>query len=227
MLYTIATPIGNIEDISLRAKRILEEVDYIAAEDTRVTKRLLSLLEISGRKTFISCHDHNEGSKAPYIVELLEAGHCVALVSDAGTPCIHDPGYRVVRLVHSKGIRVVPIPGCSSVTTFLSAVGVPASKFYFAGYLPKKKTAMQREIESWESKQCPVVFFETAPRVLKTLAILTIVYPDSKLSFGRELTKMYEEIQLGTLEETTKKILSKPSLKGEFVFMSESKNVLR
>ncbi len=216
-LYPVATPIGNLGDLSDRAKQVLTSVDLVACEDTRRTGKLLQELGLS--KKLFSYHDHNEAHKAPQVLEQLLAGQNIALVSDAGTPCIHDPGFRLVRAAHGAGVRIVPVPGPSAVTTLLSAVGVGGSQFFFAGYLAKKSARLERDLTMWSSWGVPVVFFETGPRIRKTLKIFQKCIPDYKVFLGRELTKTFEEIRMVSLQDEN--IADTIKEKGEFVGLIE------
>ena len=165
-LYVVATPIGNLEDITLRALRILKEVDLIACEDSRITKRLLNKYEIA--TPTITYHQHSSNNKISQIIEKLESGDSIALVTDAGTPGIQDPGGKLVQAATKSGITIVPIPGPSAVTTALSAAGIPADQFYFLGFLPKKK-GRQTLFKNISTLKVPLVIYESPFRVLRTL----------------------------------------------------------
>ena len=194
-LYIIATPIGNLEDITLRALRVLKEVDLIAAEDTRHTRKLLSHYEIATPLT--SYHDHIEVSKAPVLVEGLQAGKNIALVSDAGTPCISDPGYRVVKGAAEAGIAVVPIPGPSMLTALLSVGALPTDRFAFEGFLPAKKSQRQQILQRLQREERTLVFYESPHRLVSTLTAITEIFGDRQIVVGREFTKKFEEILRG------------------------------
>ena len=198
-LYIVATPIGNLEDITLRALRILKEVDLIAAEDTRQTRKLLTHYGISTSLT--SYYDQIEASKAPLLIEQLKAGKTIALVTDAGTPGISDPGYRLVSSAWKTGIKVVPIPGPSALTALLSCAGLPTDCFAFAGFLPAKKGRRVKALEKLRSEERTLVFFESAQRLLACLEDMRSVFGDREVAIGRELTKIYEEILRGKLSE--------------------------
>lgn len=219
ILYVVATPIGNLGDMSPRAREILSSVDLIAAEDTRHTRQLLQLLDIKG-KPMISCFDHNEQQRAGELVtRMREEMLAVALVSDAGTPCISDPGFRVVAEARRAGIKVCPIPGPSAMVTLISAAGLPCDRFVFIGFLPSKESALLREIEQWKKLRVPVIFFETGPRIGKSLSLIQAHLPKSQMAVGRELTKLYEDIMTGTVEDVLARILAMEKVRGELVCM--------
>ncbi len=218
-LFVVATPIGNLEDLTIRAKKTLENCDLIAAEDTRHTRKLLNLIGI-GKKELISYYDQVERQKAPQLIErIVEEELTLVLVSDAGTPCISDPGYHLVAEAHKRGVAVHPIPGPSAVTSLVSASGLPCNKFAFIGFLPTKKSALEREISSWAKSEMPVVYYETPRRLEKSFKIIEKVYPDVMVCVGRELTKMHEEIKTMTLAEAIAWSESHGVLKGEAVVM--------
>ncbi len=215
MLYIVATPIGNLEDITLRAIRILKEADYVFAEDTRVTKKLLNHLEID---TIIYRYDeHTKDHQITNIINLLKEGKNVALVTDAGTPCISDPGYEVVDKALEEGLEVSPIPGVSAMTAAASVAGVSMRRFIFEGFLPKKK-GRQTLLKSLETEKRTIMFFESPHRVIKTLADIKEFIGEREIVIVREITKIYEEIIRGTTEELLKELPSK-TLKGEFVII--------
>ncbi len=212
MLYIVATPIGNLSDMSLRALNILAEVDCILAEDTRVTGVLLKHFKLS--KPLQSVREQTPDSVLAALIDRMEQGEAMAFVSDAGTPAISDPGGKLVELAHRAGVKVVPIPGPSAVTTALSVAGFPASEFVFLGYFPKKK-GRQTLARALKSEKRTVVLFETGPRITKTLELLiTELGGEREIVICRELTKIYEEVirvklhQVPTLTE-----------KGEFVIV--------
>ena len=196
-LYIIATPIGNVEDITLRALRTLQEVDGIAAEDTRHTGQLLSRLAI--KRPLMSLHEHNELQRVQILLEKLQRGESWALVSDAGTPGICDPGAKLVRALVQAGIRCVPIPGPCAMVTALSASGIATSQFYFEGFLPQKQGERKRRLQHLQPYDCPIVFYEAPHRLHKTLDDLCQVFGDAPLIVARELTKVYEQIVHTTL----------------------------
>lgn len=216
-LYIVATPIGNLEDITLRALRVLREVDRIACEDTRQTRKLLDRHGIS--KPLVSYHEHNEQARAEELLGEIEAGSSIALVSDAGTPLIADPGYRIVERARSRGIAVVPIPGPSALISALSASGLPTDAFFFGGFLPAKKT--QRTKILAQLKDCPatLVFYEAPHRMLEALDDIVSVLGSREVTLARELTKIHEEFLTGEASEVRERLAQRPSLKGEFTLM--------
>jgi 16S rRNA (cytidine1402-2'-O)-methyltransferase len=200
ILYVVATPIGNLEDVTLRALKILREVSLIAAEDTRRTARLLQQYSISTRTT--SLHEHNEREKAPKLIERLIAGESMALVSDAGTPLISDPGETLVARARAAGIRVESIPGPSAVMAAISSSGLPAAEFTFLGFPPSRP----KDRKAWLARACHeprlVVFFEAPHRIRQTLEFLAeLVEPDRAIGIGRELTKAHEELVIRPIQE--------------------------
>ncbi|MDP0493681.1 MAG: 16S rRNA (cytidine(1402)-2'-O)-methyltransferase [Fusobacterium sp. JB021] len=215
MLYIVATPIGNLEDITLRAVRILKEADYIFAEDTRVTKKLLNHLEISN--TLYRYDEHTKQHQVENIVNLLKEGKNVALVTDAGTPCISDPGYEVVDKALKEGLQVTPIPGVSAMTAAASVAGVSMRRFIFEGFLPKKK-GRQTLLKSLAEEKRTIMFFESPHRVIKTLNDVREYIGNKEVVLVREITKIYEEIIRGTTEELIERLQDK-TLKGEFVII--------
>ncbi len=200
LIWVVATPIGNLEDLSRRAERVLGEADLIAAEDTRRTRTLLTHLGLS--KRMISYHDAIEASRADELVERARAGERIALVSDAGTPLIADPGFRLIVAARRAGVPVVPIPGASAPITLLSCAGLPTARFSFLGFLPARRSARRRMLEEVRSREDTLVFFETARRLPDALVDLTeILGGQRRAVVGRELTKIFEEVLDGTLEE--------------------------
>lgn len=216
ILYIVATPIGNLEDISIRALNVLKEADIIAAEDTRHSKKLLTRYGIKAVLT--SYYDQNEKLKEDYLLEQLMLGKNIALVSDGGTPLISDPGYRIVNLCHENNIKVTPIPGPSSLTAFLSVSGLPLQKFTFMGFLHKKKKEISDTFLEIKNTDNINVFFESPRRILKTLKLAKEVLGNVRASLGRELTKLNEEIIYGTLEDIISKLSEKQVIKGEIIF---------
>ena len=199
-LYIVATPIGNLEDMTFRAVRILQAVDMIAAEDTRHTGRLLQHFQVKTPQ--VSYHEHNSNSRIPELLEHLQYGKAIALVSDAGMPGISDPGYELIKACIDNGITVVPIPGASAVITALSAAGLPTDRFIFDGFLPAKSQQRQKYLESLQGESRTLVFYESPHRLRDTLADLgTILGSDRSLVIARELTKLYEEFWRGTIED--------------------------
>ncbi|WP_417552227.1 16S rRNA (cytidine(1402)-2'-O)-methyltransferase [Marinomonas fungiae] len=217
--YIVATPIGNLDDFTDRAKRVLHEVDYIAAEDTRHSKRLMNHFGIDTK--LFALHDHNERDKAAYIASLLSEGKNVALISDAGTPLISDPGYHVVNYLRQEGHKVTPVPGPSALITALCASGLPTDRFSFVGFLPAKSKSRRDEMSSWVPSLGTVVFYESTHRILDCLADLEAVWGERvQVALARELTKTFETFLSGSVSEI-KQILEDDSnqTRGEFVMM--------
>ncbi len=196
-LYVVATPIGNLEDITFRAVRVLREADLVACEDTRHTRVLLSHYGI-GTPT-LSYHDHNARTRAPQLLDRLEAGESIALVSDAGTPAISDPGYRLISGAAERGIAVVPVPGPSAFVAALSAAGLATDAFLFAGFLPPKASQRQARLADLATERATLVFYEAPHRITETLADLAEAFGDREAVLARELTKLHEELLRGRL----------------------------
>ena len=218
-LYIVSTPIGNLEDISDRARRVLAEVDMVAAEDTRHSGQLLSALGISTR--LVSCHDHNERERAVGLVERLLAGESVALISDAGTPLISDPGFRLVRACHEAGVPVVPVPGASAVLAALAAAGLPTDRFIFEGFVPPKGAPRRQALERIVAQSATCVLFE-APHRLQALLdeLIALAGPEREVVLCRELTKRFETILPGTLESLAERVATdSDQLRGEIVLV--------
>ncbi|MBC2604668.1 16S rRNA (cytidine(1402)-2'-O)-methyltransferase [Pelagicoccus albus] len=216
-LYVVATPIGNLADISQRALSLLSKVDSIACEDTRTTGSMLTKLDI--RRPLIAYHDHNEKRAASSIVEKLQAGESVALVSDAGTPAISDPGFRVARECQRLSLPVVPIPGACAVTSLLSVSGLPTDAFFFAGFLPPKSAARRRFFEEYRDFKHTIALYESTHRIEKMTAELEdVLGPDRVVCIGRELTKKFETIRSGRIADIREQ-MSSSSKKGEFVVL--------
>lgn len=215
-LYIVATPIGNLEDITLRALNVLKEVDLIAAEDTRHTQALLSRYDI--RTPLTSYHEHNERAKAPLLVARLRQGESIALVSDAGTPTLSDPGFRLVREAIQAGVRVVPLPGASALTAVLSAAGLPTDRFVFEGFLPAKKGQRRKSLRGLEGERRTLVFFEAPHRVKESLRDLWEVLGDREVVVAREVTKLHEEFIRGQASEVAAE-LDKRDLRGEITLV--------
>jgi 16S rRNA (cytidine1402-2'-O)-methyltransferase len=221
-LYLVATPIGNLEDITLRALRILrEEVACIACEDTRQTQKLLDRFDI--RKPLVSYHEHNENARTPELIERLEAGDSIALVSDAGTPLVSDPGYRLVHAAIENNIPVVPVPGVSAVLAALSASGLPTSDFRFCGFLPPKSGARRRFLQEIKNDPATVIVYESPHRIIESLEDIDAVLPGCPLVLARELTKVHEEFLRGTPRSTLEILQARPSIKGEITLVLSPK----
>jgi 16S rRNA (cytidine1402-2'-O)-methyltransferase len=216
-LYIVATPIGNLEDITTRAIRILGEVDLIACEDTRQTRKLLDRYSIA--KPLISYHEHNEQARSADLLRELEAGKSIALVSDAGTPLIADPGYRLVDLARKKGIAVSPIPGPSALLAALSASGMPTDSFSFHGFLPPKRGQRSKFLEDLRSFQATLVFYEAPHRILEALEDIGKILGERPVVLARELTKIHEEFLHGTAAEIRDELEKRPSVKGEITLI--------
>ncbi len=214
-LYLVATPIGNLEDISLRALRVLKEVTLIAAEDTRKTRRLLSAYGI--KKPLTSYHEHNKRARLPYILQRLEFGD-VALVSEAGMPGISDPGYELVVAAAERGIPIVPIPGASVLTTALAISALPTSQFIYLGFLPRRKGERLRLLEQIADEERTILAFEAPHRLLSSLKDVLQVLGDRRIAVCRELTKIYEQVFRGTVGQAIEHF---PQPKGEFTLVIE------
>jgi 16S rRNA (cytidine1402-2'-O)-methyltransferase len=212
-LYIVATPIGNMEDITIRAINTLNHVGVIAAEDTRKTARLLSHHQI--RSPLISCHEHNEQDRIAMLIKRLVSGEDVALVSDAGTPALSDPGYRLICAAVDAGITVIPIPGPSAAVSALSASGLPTDTFVFVGFLPKKKGKRQACLQELKAQPRTLIFYESPRRILALLEELRAVLGDRRAVVCREMTKIYEEFIRGTLSELRAVLASRQDVKGE------------
>ncbi len=218
-LYVVATPIGNMNDITLRALDVLKDVDVIAAEDTRHTQMLLSRHGIG--TPLLALHEHNEERAAPRLVEKLLGGQSVALVSDAGTPLLSDPGYRLVRLAAAAGIKVSPIPGPSAVTAALSVSGLATDRFTFEGFLPARRSARIKLLESLRNEQRSTVLFESSHRILASIGDMEAVMGgDRQAAICREMTKQFETVLRGTLAELHQRLTDDSNQrKGEFVIV--------
>ena len=196
--YIVATPIGNISDISLRAIEILKSVDYIACEDTRVTRNLCEKYGFSAK--LFDCHKFNEKEKSEYILKLIEENKKIALVSDAGTPMISDPGSVLIKVLKENNIKITSVPGACAITTFLSQLPRDNEEFAFIGFIPRNKNQAQEILKKYRYTNC--VFYESPNRLMETLNNIKELYgEDKKISVGRELTKLYEEIKTGTVKE--------------------------
>ena len=221
VLYIVATPIGNLDDISLRAIATLKAVDLIAAEDTRHSRQLLNHLGIETR--MISCHEHNEKARSEELIKRLLAGSDVALISDAGTPLISDPGYRVVVAVQQAGIRVSPIPGANSAIAALCAAGLPTENFHFCGFLSARAKELATQLESLRGLHGTLLLFESSHRIERFLQQLANVFPQNTCVIAKELTKLHERFLRGTPVEL-QAILEQDSAltRGEFVVLIDN-----
>lgn len=216
-LYLVATPIGNLEDITYRAVRVLSEADLIACEDTRQTRKLLDHYGIA--KPTVSYHEHNETERAPELVERILAGAAVALVSDAGMPLVSDPGYRLVRAAVEAGVPVVPIPGPSASLAALAASGLPTDAFHFAGFLPPKPIQRAKLLESLADEPATLIFYEAPHRVLEALQAIEETLGERPVVVAREVTKFHEEFLRGTAAEIRARLESRDSVKGEMTIL--------
>ena len=215
-LYIVPTPIGNLEDITFRAVRVLKEVDLVAAEDTRHSQVLLNHYGI--RTPLTSYHEHNERSKARELVERLRQGTSIALLSDAGTPMISDPGYRLMVEAIGAGVQVIPLPGPSALTAALTAAGLPTDRFGFEGFLPAKKSERRSTLEALRNDTRTLIFYETPHRLKETLADLAEVFGDRDVAIGREISKVHEEFLRGAIREVLAK-LEQQNVRGEITLI--------
>ncbi len=227
-LYLVSTPIGNLEDITLRALRVLRSVDRIACEDTRQSQKLLNAYGIE--TPTVSCHAHNEGARTPELVALLAGGGRVAVISDAGTPGISDPGMHLTSAALAAGIAVYPVPGANAALGALVASGLGTGRFTFYGFLPEKAGARKTELERLAAVPAPratgddqatLIFFEAPHRVLETLADLAVVWPQARVVVARELTKLHEEFLRGTSAEIAAALKARERVRGEMVVLVE------
>jgi len=220
-LYLVATPIGNLGDITLRALDVLRRADRIACEDTRQTQKLLNHFDIA--TPTVSCHEHNERQRATELVEALKAGGRIALVSDAGMPGISDPGGWLAAEAIAAGVPVIPIPGPNAALSALVASGLPTDEFHFIGFLPEKAGARRTRLEELAAKNaagCTLVFYEAPHRILETLADLESVWgPELRVVVGRELTKIHEEFLRGTVADARRELAGRDRVRGEFVLL--------
>jgi 16S rRNA (cytidine1402-2'-O)-methyltransferase len=217
-LFIVATPIGNLEDITYRAVRVLGQAGRIACEDTRQTRKLLEHYGI--RTPLVSYHDHNERARAAELLAQLEAGGSIALVTDAGTPLVSDPGFRLVEQAAARGIPVVPIPGPCAVVTAFSAAGLPCETFRFGGFLPPKQGQRRKAIEAVRGAAETVAFYEAPHRIVETLAdIEELLEPGRPVVAARELTKLHEEFLRGAAGEVRRALEARPAVKGEFTLL--------
>ena len=216
-LYIVSTPIGNLEDITHRALRILQDVDLIACEDTRHTKKLLTHFGIDART--ISYHDHNERERAQELLQRLQEGKNIAIVSDAGTPGINDPGFRLVRLAIDNNVPVVPVPGASALVAALVASGLATDEFFFGGFLPAKTNARRARLAELQSMSATLIFYEAPHRIAATLKDAYEVLGPRQAVVARELTKLHEEIARGLLNEISERFAANEQVRGEIVLL--------
>jgi 16S rRNA (cytidine1402-2'-O)-methyltransferase len=222
-LYVVATPIGNLSDMTTRAIEVLNNVDMIAAEDTRHSQRLLASFTINTRLQ--AYHEHNESSMTPRLLQMMREGTDIALISDAGTPLISDPGYRLVSAAHDEGIRVVPIPGANAAITALCVSGLATDRFSFEGFLPAKSSARQQRLQSVAGETATMIFYESCHRILQTLADMRDILGDTRqICFAREITKTFETIRRDSLESIHDWVSSDENQrKGEIVLVVDGK----
>ena len=216
-VYLVSTPIGNLEDITQRALRVLGEVDLIACEDTRHTQKLLNHYAIKTKTA--SYHEHNERERAAELLGRLRAGASIAVVSDAGTPGINDPGFRLVQLANENGVRVVPIPGPSALVAALVASGLPTDEFFFAGFLPSRSNARRMRLEELRDIPATLVFYEAPHRIAATLKDAREILGEREAVVARELTKLHEEFARGRLSELAERFSSPGTARGEMVLV--------
>lgn len=219
MLYVVATPIGHLEDITLRAVEILRRVDLVAAEDTRRSRTLLSHIE-AFPKPLVSCNEHNEARRVPELIARIEAGQSIALISDAGTPLLSDPGFRLVKAAHEARQKVVPIPGPSALVAALSVCPLASERFVFEGFLPSRTDVRRKRLSELDALGLSMVLFEAPHRLLATLDDLLSAIGDRRLMVARELTKMYESLHLGRVSEIRDRFLHEAP-RGELVLVVE------
>ena len=212
-LYVVATPIGNRDDITLRALNILRDVDLIAAEDTRKTRRFLELHAI--KSSLISYHEHNETERTPQLIAKLKKGISIALVSNAGTPTVSDPGYRLITATLAGNLNVMPIPGVSAATAALSAAGLPTDSFVFLGFAAKKKSKRLQQLDDLASEPRTLIFYESPRRILPFLVEIKDAMGDRHVVFAREMTKLHEEFLRGRLSEIAILLKGRAKIKGE------------
>ena len=233
-LYLVATPIGNLGDITLRALDVLRNVDRIACEDTRQTQKLLNHFQIE--KKTVSCHQHNEHDRATELIQSMKAGEAIALVSDAGTPGVSDPGSWLVRAAIAAGVPVVPIPGANAAVSALIASGLPAEDFHFLGFLPEKTGARRTFLEKLlraaqfepRERPCTLIFYEAPHRILETLADVERIFGGQlNAVLARELTKLHEELIRGTVAEVQAKLAGRDRIRGEITLLIEAPDAAR
>ncbi|MEW6381113.1 MAG: 16S rRNA (cytidine(1402)-2'-O)-methyltransferase [bacterium] len=219
ILYIVSTPIGNLEDITLRALRILKEVDLVAAEDTRRSRKLLSHYDI--HTPLISFHEYSKRQRTRKLVDCLREGKSIALISDAGTPCISDPGVRIVREAVAEGVPVEPVPGASVLAAVLSICGLPVDRFVFEGFLDGRTKRRQEELSRLKEEERSLVFFESPHRLIACLEDMHAILGNRQVCIARELTKKFEEVIRGDIFAVLESLRSRPAIKGEITFIVE------
>lgn len=221
VLYIVATPIGNLDDFSARAVATLKSVDLIAAEDTRHSRRLLNHYGIATR--MVSCHEHNEQARTADFLARIASGEAIALISDAGTPLISDPGYSLVAAALEAGIKVSPIPGASSVICALSVAGLPTDSFYYGGFLSQKNSERMSRLQALKAMRCTLVLLESSHRIERLLEQLALVFPQNRIVVAKELSKLHERVMRGSALELGEQLRQDPGLsRGEFVVLIDN-----
>lgn len=215
ILFVVATPIGNLGDISLRAIEVLKSVDFIICEDTRTSLKLMRSYTIE--KPLYSYYSPREPVQALKYLKRIEAGDNVALITESGTPCISDPGLEIIKKAYDKGIEVIPVPGASALTAALSASGIICREVFFAGFIPRKKTQRKKYLEKHIGQEYAFVFYESKYRIIDTLRYIKTIAPGILICLAREMTKKYEEFIRGSIDEVEQKLLKLKNIKGEFV----------
>ncbi len=218
-LFVVATPIGNMEDITLRALRVLGDVHLIAAEDTRHTGKFLKHHKIVSR--LVSCHEHNEAQRSEELIEKMKAGHDIALVSNAGTPAVSDPGYRLIQKSIAENIEIVPVPGVSSVIAALCVSGLPSDAFVFIGFVSKKQGKRRKLLKDLEKESRTLIFFESPHRLLNLVEDLLLIMGERRAVLAREITKLHEEFIRGNLSQLKSQLKLKGKIKGECTLLVE------
>ncbi len=222
-LYVVATPIGNLEDISMRALRVMKEADIIVAEDTRHTKVMLNAFQIS--TPLMSLHEHNEKEKSAFIIEKMNTGKDIVYVTDAGTPCISDPGCFLISRAHDENIKVIPIPGPSAVITALSVSGFPADSFVFCGFLPSRQNDRKKYLETLKIEERTIVFYESPMRIMASLNDLRDILGNRDIVLAREITKKFEEIRRGDVPAIINELTDR-KIKGEITIIIKGEKIV-
>jgi len=222
-LYVVATPIGNLEDISMRALRVMKEADIIVAEDTRHTKVMLNAFQIS--TPLMSMHEHNEKEKSAFIIEKMNTGKDIVYVTDAGTPCISDPGCFLISRAHDENIKVIPIPGPSAVITALSVSGFPADSFVFCGFLPSRQNDRKKYLETLKIEERTIVFYESPMRIMASLNDLLDILGNRDIVLAREITKKFEEIRRGDIPAIINELTDR-KIKGEITIIIKGEKIV-